>query len=798
MHPKGEKRKAAEMESPGSVLSERHRQYLQRGKAPGISSYRPKKLYRLSAKHWVVHTDNQLRHSTWAEGWVSFQLSDTPVWSPDNWQLWPHIAAASDQGSDGLSAGFALENHYNINISRFADFGHGAHKDMGLSLKAIGLWDFVLTAMISANVLHGPHQDDWRYTQIRDSMKQAYSTLSEKTPLFAELAPAIHSELANAGHQWSGELPLDTEVWNHCKARDPFTNKSYHLKLNRFMASLQVMRTIMLPRWSLDLWERQFVCIEHDMLTGKVAKLLLKPGAAEEFGEGGGSTSSALVSLEDRSVRSCLQNALVISCLFLQDPLNRRKMQIIVGVGAHLELWHGHQSRDLRSGPASLEFMLQQVVQGRFFDHINNMLLAPSDESLLLDAGFVIPQHLDLPNVNDLKLIDDELGAILGKLSLSMAFCRLRRCLWLFSWPHRIVQVLDSTNADEVAASFLADKAILEELVEYNPKFKVHKDVIARHVHNLVVNKQYAHGLDASMGKASPQFKALIQKHYQGLITTQIVEDGFGVMKNATESKASTRFRRPERAMGKVLTSNVLDERHKYTPVPTSARVAKTTKLDSEAWQVKESVASIPVGEMVSTSQSPPWHSPSATNYCQRDADLWMLRAAKAHPQSYKVLRFAWLGDIFELSHEFIFKMRDAAGVQHVYIPGHHYPDSAVLALEVDLVQVPGKMEEFVQVRPLSKPILLSIFSLLDEEGIEGASTQWVSWLGQCTCFSADKAGLAPAVRMFVEGAFMPFRMLMARRGFWSLPKTVVAKYAEYFGIDVPSGGTTFEALLDK
>ena len=117
-----------------------------------------------------------------------------------------------DQGSDGVSAGFALEYHFGLNVSKIADFAHGAHKDVQVALRECSLSDFNLVAMISSNVVHGPDKGDYRFHQMRDAMRQAYAQLDHRTPLFAEQAAAIHSQVSSKGHDWPDEADLEKEV----------------------------------------------------------------------------------------------------------------------------------------------------------------------------------------------------------------------------------------------------------------------------------------------------------------------------------------------------------------------------------------------------------------------------------------------------------------------------------------------------------------------------------------------------------------------------------------------------------
>ena len=61
-----------------SVMNQRHMNFVQRGRVAGESTWRPKKIYRLSAKHWLGALDCQLRHSTASSGLVSFKYDKDP------------------------------------------------------------------------------------------------------------------------------------------------------------------------------------------------------------------------------------------------------------------------------------------------------------------------------------------------------------------------------------------------------------------------------------------------------------------------------------------------------------------------------------------------------------------------------------------------------------------------------------------------------------------------------------------------------------------------------------------------
>ena len=541
---KSNKRK---LSSLGSAIYSRQRSWLRRGE-PGVKaeSWRPKKVHRVNAKHWLAATDNQLRISTSAEGWKTFAYAETKeTWAASNWPRWPWMGIALDQGSDGVAATYALEYKFRCNVSKFGDFGHGAHKDVQVALRSAALFDYALVFMVSANVLHGPFSDDQRFHQIRDAMKLAYRDLSEETPLFADLAPLIHAELKAGGHEFPNEQSNLRETWEYCRSQDPFSRKGYRLNLNRFQGFLQVAEEVALPRWWLDLWERSFVCIECDMLGSKaVSKLLLRPGPGEAFGEGGGTTSSNQVTLEDRSFRSGLQNALVVSTLYLSDRVNRRRLKLIVAIARHVRLWHGQQSKELRSASASLEWMLDQVGRGELYRHVNAMLAALGNEAVLDDCEFCVDADtapIGMKPSNYIVIVDDELSETMGQFCLALVAARMRRCLGILQgWPRRMIAALIPEKTADTIMQLQEDWAIFEEYRAWPGQRKVDKIIIGRSALNLVVNKQLAAALDDTGGTMTVQLAEMIRCHNTGIISTQIVEDLIGVQKTTPKSRGRT------------------------------------------------------------------------------------------------------------------------------------------------------------------------------------------------------------------------------------------------------------------
>ena len=119
------KRKHKEIED--REQASRHKQWLQVVKGRrGVAGngFRPKKLYRQSAKRWCSNLDLQFRTTNNLPGLKVLKMD----MEKDCWKdplKWPHAMIGMDLGSDGLSGYFYLERAQGLNLDICPDLSHG-------------------------------------------------------------------------------------------------------------------------------------------------------------------------------------------------------------------------------------------------------------------------------------------------------------------------------------------------------------------------------------------------------------------------------------------------------------------------------------------------------------------------------------------------------------------------------------------------------------------------------------------------------------------------------------------------
>ena len=97
--------------------------------------------------------------------------------------------------------------------------------------------------------------------------------------------------------------------------------------------------------WSVHLWERTCLAMEQDMLKGSgfVKKIALEEPLAADGSAG--STDPRPLQFDEKALKQCCGNAVVISCMTLQQRTSQRVVDLIVTLSEPLDEYHAHQSR---------------------------------------------------------------------------------------------------------------------------------------------------------------------------------------------------------------------------------------------------------------------------------------------------------------------------------------------------------------------------------------------------------------------------------------------------------------------
>jgi hypothetical protein len=274
------------------------------------------------------------------------------------------------------------------------------------------------------------------------------------------------------------------------------------------------------------------------------------------------------------------------------------------------------------------------------------------------------------------------------------------------------------------------------------------------------------------------------------LSSTNLVEEIIGMVKNFKECKASPKYRNPAVSLGRILASQVVQKRTRFDAVE-EASTGKAPDLPKDAFHGSRENWSLPFEKVQGTSSTAPFYSPSAKNRNTPVADIYLVRAAKRN-HSLDLVEDAWLGKMFSSQHSFAYELQEPTGKTWIY-PVHCWPDSAVLALQLEVVSLPGNLHYF-NITKKPDPFLVGIFKIPKTSRacvVEAHSPYW-----QLTHTTPQVRTLSPAVRLFKTGNFKPLHVIACEAAFWLMPRNDVADFSAYWGFPIVGASDLFETLL--
>ena len=180
------------------------------------------------------------------------------------------------------------------------------------------------------------------------------------------------------------------------------------------------------------------MAVENDMMKGRMfkEKLVLKAGAAEGVG-GEGRTKPALT-IEDRSLRSCCQNVVVVSVLTLEECVHQRISDIITVCGQPFEKQSTALKMNTKSIEATSKWRKEQWGQRGYMKHVEEFILHMENKAALAACGFSVTSASEYESVfedNCELFTENEFADIFAGMDWAAVRNRLRRQLYLFGWP---------------------------------------------------------------------------------------------------------------------------------------------------------------------------------------------------------------------------------------------------------------------------------------------------------------------------------------------------------------------------
>jgi hypothetical protein len=744
--------------------------------------------------------DAQFAVSSGHGGLSFFQYDSTdPHWDMRNWRRWPSVNFGMDMDATNMSASFACEYYFHLNSGTVCDYAHGCNRDTNGCIEKVGLKNFWLCYLISMNVPFGrPDDEQARFLQLQAAMGHCFKKHDHTMPLFQSMASRMTTAFRLKGHIFNPDLPHDQQLWSLLRDREWYKKVGGRVSLNRFQSGIQRLEEIE-PEWVFDEFESVYCALEMDFLRGRslAARLKLKPGLAESAPEGGGTTNVRTITIEDRSLREVCANGVAIRAVTLSNQTNHRIVKIIGQACGLVKHWDGKQRQLQRSTYGTRTFVKEQV-GGGFMAHLSSLVQTLSCRLTLQKAGFV-SEKASAHALDQYEIASEDMFAeVHGNLVMTLTMMRLRRMLYLVSgWPFSMVEILngdDQYNAR--TALFKADRDHFDEL-QAADKDDALMVMDKRHVMRKVRNMQYSAALDevGSNPAAKFDFEKLIGEQAATMTPTLIVEETIGSMKNTRSVKQARKFRRPAASMAAALAQGVVDSRHKFDAVPMDRPVVRRSDvLPGTNFHPPVSASTIDWKKgVVSTVQTPPYHSPPAPLHGTSTADLFFFRAHSPH--RLDLAKQLWQGSMCTVGANIVFGIRDGGGIGMMNYKWHyalfHFDNSCVLTWPGQWVKIPTGNAEYFKFDDIATP---SVLPFTDVGGVLATIITWRSYWWQEKTY--PKANLSPAIRPIKHGKPIKFKELAARRAFFLMSWTDLSPFAELWNIDLSDCSSLFNVLF--
>ena len=782
-----------------AAACERQRMWLRKRLSENgkTAAWRPKKRHRTAAKCFTMILDQQVQLSTELSGLVDFQrpgtASDKGPWS--NWRFWPHLSISTDQGTDAMAGVHALQYEYKLNISYFPDPSHGCHRDLLAMLKKSGLYDFWLLLMVAMNFQHGPWNEDYRWQQLQEGLDQFFKHQDPSTnPLFQERGHAMASELV--ADDMAPEGDRLRAAWNKARDAGLLQRKGYKVNLNRFLGALDGAQ-VLLSKWHSTLMACEYVALEEDMLGGKKLLDYRISNEALQGGQEQTTTSSQLVTAQDRLLRNAAQNSVVITIMLLEETKNKRLVQMVTTLAQPVKLWHSTQNVELRDA-ARTRAWFQSQVEGGVVDHLVQIVNLLSSPVALSQAGF--PTALSGTDLEGELAFEDEMATLFGTIALELISCRSVRTLWLTAgWPAGCLGLCGSESlAKETAERLQLDAAAFDKLKGAAVKSSTMQAYEKRSYFQLTAVQQVLQGFAETGWASSPSqdMKDIIDKRHSGCLATQAVEDANNKMKNHKVIKGKKKFRRPQKSFAVALESRLEDKVHRFKAL--EADVGATSQrmqvLKRESFTMNAKVASLALHAIEGTTSPPKWWSPKPENMTAPAADLAVLRECSKLGAMHAV-DTAWLGAFFQSTHMLCVRFKCATFEEEAwYVPLHHFPGSGVLAWPVTLQTATTTSSTATVVvfgTDLRRIVILPVLTLKD---ITAFVFCWRSVAWQRQHFAAQ--GLDSSVRAVKASEELPILEVAAKAAWFNLDAAFIRRACVHEQIDLQDCSSTFEVLM--
>ena len=712
-------------------------------------SWIQKKQHRKGVVKTLTQWDNQIYFST---SWLGLSKivhdPKLPEWKPSNWRQWPFGSAALDQAGENVSGDHCLRYFLQTNFIAWWDRSHGCQNNVEGAAKAMGWWPLIILMLMICNIGHSPDRDEGlRYSQMQETLRVLFSHFTAGTSaLFQSRSRRLIKQYGTRLTEVDGADDME-RAWALLMGESLVERLPYKRRMAQFMASVRSIRKLVEAWWSTH-FKCELLALEEGFLTGGVIEDPIKvKGSVIDHGEKVKTTSSHVVQVDTKLMRSCNSNAVAIATIALGDHANLRKAAIFVAGASPLDFAHSAIA-ETRDAFAYLEWLRGQV-SGGLNQILQDVVGSLSKQPVLQSCGFFEYRDCHGDELEEALVEDAVMARAAGRYMFELVHQEVRRSAFLrFCWPARlffalggepekskVVRLLDRDYGMFLRWSGKADKSTT--LVGKLRASSFHT----------VPTLNWVHAFKSSGWKWTCDHMNMLEQRASCLLSSVVCEESINIAKNQDQIRARRKRKKPQYAMAAVIGQKLLTKRWKFgdiETVPTHHVKSKFRRLNVTVFgyrlpRVRKRAISIDLRGIQSTAPKAPYFSPTCANIGLPAADQELLY--KAHVANDEgLLTRAVLGSFGSPKYPLLFRTigsgsssssssSSAAPVvcdSPWMLSYGHYPQSSAIVSEVGVVPVDGASDTFaVRLDYVRQPPFL--LPITDWSNIKAKPVVWLS-----------------------------------------------------------------------
>ena len=435
----------------------------------------------------------------------------------------------------------------------------------------------------------------------------------------------------------------DAETFTAIKQR--LLDEEFHLKKNSQVKSCRFGNWVDAAAqfdkgWTWTVLRLLHYAISEGMLSGCAWQELFKASGPRAASASDERVSMAQSNEVVKRFRAALKSNVQLALAMMLEPMCREKARLFSDLAMPIRAWYGHQSTRLRSAPAMLEFMQEQICGGGLFTPLRQTLAMLSDISFLERIGLQVyfpghhkPLHVDHPLVAE----QDAMACLAARYAVALVASRWKRLEFLkMGWTGRQVEFLSSDPrvVECAVRDIFAESVAFEEASKQTSAFW--RLACKRSYFNLASTQQLLMMLRQKDRKVSPEMAAVVANRLRGAGQSKVSEDCVNKGRSLEHRKPNKQQQPAKALWSHLIDTAVASELHHYEEPAWRDRVGpqgSSAVVPSDTFSVKLGMSPSWVGKIIGASRSTPWFSTTAAVSNIVFSDAFLMRQGYATSQ---------------------------------------------------------------------------------------------------------------------------------------------------------------------